>query len=476
MAYNHQPQHAMTALRQLQGSGAVAFHDYQLAIHAYAKELPFEALELLHETEREGLAWTHRACSTTLQAFGKAGRLNAALQLIGEMEQRGISPDHIDYLTLTGACARGNTRGNNVIRAGDRGGSEQVLEILRRMQDKGPVPDIRHYSAAMKVCMTEGNSAKAVNIFRSMRDQHVMRGVLQWVMSVLIDAPFCIVLQGIKPDVRSWNVLLNAIGRTGQVAAGELGIAEGIWSEMLEHQLAPDVKTYNALIMCYTTAKQPDKAEEVLAEMIQSAAVKPDAIMFTSAIGTLIRACADFRTVLSTMRPALLLVHPPRMISVMQAYINAERLDDAEGVISRMRAAGAEPILSTWTALIIAADAVGNIKKADLLYCDALSSKAINPCRPERSHSIRDSAGNTLPVGTVIDLHRLNRATGQAAVRHELRVRQKAAGSLRRGKPLYIITGQGEGLLLAAVSDTLKSQGIRHVSHAAQPGIIYCTF
>ncbi|KAG5182838.1 hypothetical protein JKP88DRAFT_317281 [Tribonema minus] len=322
--------------------------------------------------EREGLAWTHRACSTVLQAFGKAGRLNAALQLIGEMEQRGISPDHIDYLTLIGACARGKKNGT---RAGDRGGSEQALELLQRMQDKGPVPDIRHYTAAMKVCVTEGDSAKAVNIFRSMRDQ------------------------GIKPNAHSWGALLDAIGKAGQVAemmawygemlasggvkpniimmttlldnagkAGEPGIVERIWRDMLDRQLEPDVKSYNTRISCYATANQPDQAEGVLAEMCQSAAVKPNAFCFNS---------------------------------LMQAYINDKRLDEAERIIGRMRAAGVEPDFCTWRVIIHAADELGDIKKADGLYCDALSSKAINPYRPQLSNAIKDPVGSTLPVGTV---------------------------------------------------------------------------
>eukprot|EP00611_Tribonema_gayanum_P031379 TRINITY_DN9060_c0_g1_i4.p1 TRINITY_DN9060_c0_g1~~TRINITY_DN9060_c0_g1_i4.p1 ORF type:complete len:256 (+),score=32.67 TRINITY_DN9060_c0_g1_i4:285-1052(+) len=243
---------------------------------------------------------------------------------------------------------------------------------------------------------------------------------------------------GVLPNLVIINTLLDNAGN-----ARELGIAEGIWREMRDRQLEPDVYSYCAFINCYATAKQPDKAEQVIAEMVHSAAVKPNAISFNS---------------------------------LMQAYINDKCLDKAERVIGRMHAAGVEPDFCTWRAIIHAADELGDIKKADGLYCDALSSKAINPYRPQLSNAIKDSVGNTLPVGTVMDLHGLNIATSHAAVRHELRVRQKAAGSLRCGKPLYIITGRGGGFLTAAVSDTLQSQGIQHDLHAAQPGIICCTF
>eukprot|EP00611_Tribonema_gayanum_P019672 TRINITY_DN344_c1_g1_i10.p1 TRINITY_DN344_c1_g1~~TRINITY_DN344_c1_g1_i10.p1 ORF type:complete len:609 (+),score=98.57 TRINITY_DN344_c1_g1_i10:26-1852(+) len=439
MAYNHQPRHAMTALRQLQGLGAVAFHDYELAIHAQPKELPFKAMELLHEMEREGFGWTQRACSTVLLAFGKAGRLNAALQLIDEMQQRNISPSGADYLILIVAC----DRGKNGMRAGDRGGSEQALGLLQRMQDKGPMPDIRHYGAAMTVCATGGDLVNAANILQNMRNK------------------------GIKPNEQNWAALLDAIGRAGQVtemmawygemcqtgeqpnvytmtillnhagAAGELGIAEGIWREMRDRQLEPNSYSYSAFINCYATAKQPDEAEEVLAEMVQSATIKPDAITFTS---------------------------------VMKAYIEVERLDDAEQVITRMRAAGVQPTSETWKSIIHAADTLGDTKRTDQLCSDALLTDGIKPYRPWRSADVNNlnDSSNKQPEGTVMDLRGLNSGTARAVIRHELHERQEDA---RRCKlPLYIITGQGGGLLVAAVSDALKSQGIQHF--LLRPGVL----
>ncbi|KAG5188158.1 hypothetical protein JKP88DRAFT_305463, partial [Tribonema minus] len=440
VAYNDQPRHAMTALRQLRNIGAVTFYDYELAIHVHAKEFPIQALELLHEMEREGFGWTQRACSTVLQAFGKDGRLNAALQLTDEMQQRNINPNSTDYLILIMGCACSK----DVRRTGDRGGSEQSLQLLQRMQDTGFVPDIRHYTAAMKVCVTERDMANAVSIFENMRNK------------------------GITPTVQSWNVLLHAIGRAGQVAkmlawygemcqtgeqptvytmtilldnagkAGAVNIAEGIWREMHDRQLAPNETTYNALINCYAMAKQADKAENVVAEMIQSAAVKPNDITFNS---------------------------------VMKAYIEVERLDDAEHVISRMCAAGIQPSLRTWNGIIHAADTLGDIKRADQLCNDALLTDGIKPYRPWRSADINNlnDSSNKQPERTVMDLRGLNSGTARAVIRHELRERHKG---VRRGElPLYIITGRGGGLLVAAaVSDTLKSQGIQH--SLLRPGVL----
>eukprot|EP00611_Tribonema_gayanum_P000188 TRINITY_DN10134_c0_g1_i3.p1 TRINITY_DN10134_c0_g1~~TRINITY_DN10134_c0_g1_i3.p1 ORF type:complete len:238 (+),score=29.65 TRINITY_DN10134_c0_g1_i3:874-1587(+) len=170
----------------------------------------------------------------------------------------------------------------------------------------------------------------------------------------------------------------------------------------------------------------------------------------------------------SKMRPAIFSLKL-RGLCVMKAYIEVQRLDDAEHVISRMRAAGVQPSFPTWKSIIHAADAADDVKRADQLYGDALLPGTIKPYRPWRSITIKDASGNIQPQaeGTVMDLHRLNSGTGRAAIRHELHKRQK--DDRRHQLPLYIITGQGGGQLVAAVSETLKSHGIHFV---LLPGVV----
>ncbi|KAG5179490.1 hypothetical protein JKP88DRAFT_264213 [Tribonema minus] len=153
------------------------------------------------------------------------------------------------------------------------------------------------------------------------------------------------------------------------------------------------------------------------------------------------------------------------MTSLMKAYIVAERLDAAEHVISRMRAAGVQPSLPTWKSIIHAADTAGDVKRADRLYNDALLSGTIKPYRPWRSSVNRDASGNKPAKGTVMDLHLSG--TGRAAIRHELHQRQKDAGRCKL--PLYIITGHCGGQMVAAVSGILKSQSVLFL---LQPGVV----
>eukprot|EP00611_Tribonema_gayanum_P024118 TRINITY_DN5238_c0_g1_i1.p1 TRINITY_DN5238_c0_g1~~TRINITY_DN5238_c0_g1_i1.p1 ORF type:complete len:161 (+),score=14.65 TRINITY_DN5238_c0_g1_i1:97-579(+) len=155
----------------------------------------------------------------------------------------------------------------------------------------------------------------------------------------------------------------------------------------------------------------------------------------------------------------------------MKAYFSKGRLDEAVLIIDRMRASGVQPTFDTWTTVINAIDAHGKVNTADDLYADALSSGTINPYRPWRSNVIRLASGKVPMTGRIMDLHELNQATGQAAIRHELKQRQEC--TIRRQAPLYIITGQGDGSLQRAVCKVLRSQGKRALRPKGENGVVF---
>ncbi|KAG5182812.1 hypothetical protein JKP88DRAFT_131418, partial [Tribonema minus] len=327
---------AWAAVHRLRGMGALTVFDYEYALQAHEKPRHWSgALKLLKHMDANNIKWTVRACNHALLTCGFAGRLNDAFQLIRQMRERGINPASGDYLQLIGECVRSSKK---VRDAGDsRGGSKQAMELLQLMKQTGAKPDVRHFTAVVDACGKAGDWINASNVFQQMR------------------------LEGIEPNVRTWNALLDAIGNAGQVekmlaaykemcaageqpgvvamntmldhagAAGEMDTVKDIWREMHDRQLEPNAYSYSALINCYAMAKQPDKAEGVLAKMVQSATIKPNAITFNS---------------------------------IMKAYIKVERLDDAEHVISRMRTAGVQPDLQTWNGIIHAADAADDLKRA----------------------------------------------------------------------------------------------------------------
>eukprot|EP00611_Tribonema_gayanum_P028659 TRINITY_DN743_c0_g1_i3.p1 TRINITY_DN743_c0_g1~~TRINITY_DN743_c0_g1_i3.p1 ORF type:complete len:178 (+),score=29.08 TRINITY_DN743_c0_g1_i3:970-1503(+) len=156
----------------------------------------------------------------------------------------------------------------------------------------------------------------------------------------------------------------------------------------------------------------------------------------------------------------------------MKAYIVEAYLEAAAVIIDRMCAAGVQPTIPTWTAIIQAADALGDPKRADELYSEALECGASKPHIPWHRKAFHDTSGRpmNLSEGTIMDLHRLTPCVARVAVRHELQARQNIGSS--GDTPLYIITGLGGGQLRAAVSDALKAHGIYHFCPAQQRGLL----
>eukprot|EP00611_Tribonema_gayanum_P031175 TRINITY_DN890_c0_g1_i5.p1 TRINITY_DN890_c0_g1~~TRINITY_DN890_c0_g1_i5.p1 ORF type:complete len:400 (-),score=59.49 TRINITY_DN890_c0_g1_i5:290-1489(-) len=377
--------------------------------------------------QAEGFAWTPRACSAALLSCGEAGRLERALQLTREMRRCGVRPRDADNQMLISMCAPKRWSGHDSSR---RGGSQRVLEVLQHMEDTGHPLEVKYFDIGIAACGRAGDCDTAFRVFQQIRKK------------------------GVKANTASWNALIDAIGRAGRVddmletykkmrATGQrpdtvtincmishagdtedCRVAEELWNEMNKLQLEPNTMTHNALIGCYAKAGRPDKAEELLAKMRKSK-----------------KTPADYRTFNRTMT----------------AYKRAGRLDEAACIIERMRAAKVEPTNDTWQQIIDAVTAAGDEHKADTLYANALTTGAFHPYQKQTTY-----AGIQLTDGTAMDLIRLNGSTAQAAVRRELRLRQEKLRVSRRQRPLYIITGVGHGLLLAAVSKTLASQGIQY--------------
>eukprot|EP00611_Tribonema_gayanum_P028660 TRINITY_DN743_c0_g1_i4.p1 TRINITY_DN743_c0_g1~~TRINITY_DN743_c0_g1_i4.p1 ORF type:complete len:383 (+),score=62.52 TRINITY_DN743_c0_g1_i4:490-1638(+) len=373
MASHYRSKEASHALQRLRDMNALTSKDYECAIQAHTL-LCTGALWLLYQMDKEGFQWTQRACSHALQACGKTGRLDDALKVLAEMRKRGLSPSDIDYLNLI----RGRARKRVTSASDSRGGREQAMQVLQLMEAAGDAPNIWHYTAAMKACAEEGDWVNASNIFQHMQNK------------------------GIQPDLQSWNVLLDALGGAGLIprmlttyqhmrtsgeqpniitmscmlahagTAGERSVAEAIWMEMRHLQLQPDATSYGSLINCYAVAKDWMKAERVLTAMCQpGASVKPDAFTFTI---------------------------------LMKAYIVEAYLEAAAVIIDRMCAAGVQPTIPTWTAIIQAADALGDPKRADELYSEALECGASKPHIPWHRKAFHDTSGRpmNLSEGTIV--------------------------------------------------------------------------
>merc|ERR1712107_455006 len=71
--------------------------------------------------------------------MGKGQQPQQALQLLNQMQHRGLLPDVITYNAAISACEKGQQ-------------PQQALQLLDQMQHRGLLPDIITYSVAVNVC------------------------------------------------------------------------------------------------------------------------------------------------------------------------------------------------------------------------------------------------------------------------------------------------------------------------------------
>jgi hypothetical protein len=72
-----------------------------------------------------------------------------------------------------------------------------------------------------------------------------------------------------------------------------------------------------------------------------------------------------------------------------------------------------------------------------------------------------------------VDLHLLNPAMAQAALRHELQMwRERGRERAQRPPPFFIITGKGDGSLKQATFKLLDGQGLEYWVPRENPGMV----
>merc|ERR1719335_269439 len=96
--------------------------------------------------------------------------------------------------------------------------------------------------------------------------------------------------QKVAPNVVSYNAVIHACGRAGDVARAKRWL-----SKLLEDGLEPSVKSYGAVIDACARAGQPEDALELFDEMTRRE-IRPSLVTFTS-LARGFAAKGDFQTV-----------------------------------------------------------------------------------------------------------------------------------------------------------------------------------
>ena len=160
------------------------------ALAAGTVELHGAAVRILGPTtiwdDNKGRPRLFQCLRLTISACGKGGQWKHALELLTEMQTRGLKPDVITFNAAISACERG-------------GQWEHALELLTEMQTQGVTPDVITFGSAISACEQGGQWERALSLLKEMQTQ------------------------GVEPDVRSFSAAISACEKGGQSERARAG-------------------------------------------------------------------------------------------------------------------------------------------------------------------------------------------------------------------------------------------------------------
>lgn len=230
--------------------------------------------------------------STLLDAFAKAnyhGAAEKAESILRQMIDQGVSPNTVSYNTVIDAYVKsrnveraeallnemyeGYLQGNPEIKptthtysivlsgwskrksshAGTRG--EKILSLMKDLAESGEIdpPDIIVYNSVLD-CWAKSSATDAVEKAKAFLEK--------------------MVADGVSPDEYSYNTVIYAMVRAGNIAS-----AEAMLDTMSAAGVPPDCTTYNTLLAAWNKSGRQDassRAANIFARMKQDINVQPD--------------------------------------------------------------------------------------------------------------------------------------------------------------------------------------------------------
>lgn len=194
--------------------------------------------KLGHASEAHGLfrdMWVNHdtgdraAFGSMLESLCNAGKTTEAIDLLENIEEKGIKPDTFMYNVVFSAL--GKSRDIFV-------SMSHIHDLYERMKKDGPTPDIYTYNVLISCFSRAGKVHEAVQVFEELEQSEC------------------------KPDIISYNSIINCLGKSG-----DLDEAHIKFKEMKEKGLSPDVVTYSTLIECFGKTDRVDMACRLFDEM-----------------------------------------------------------------------------------------------------------------------------------------------------------------------------------------------------------------
>ncbi|KAL1199426.1 Pentatricopeptide repeat-containing protein [Cardamine amara subsp. amara] len=199
---------------------------YSILIDGYCKSNRVEkALLLLEEMDEKGFPPCPAAYCSLINALGKAKRYEAANELFKELKENFGNVSSRVYAVM-------------IKHFGKCGKLSEAVDLFNEMKNQGSGPDVYAYNALMSGMVKAGMVNEANSLLRKMEEN------------------------GCSPDINSHNIILNGFARTGVPRR-----AIEMFETMKHCGIKPDGVTYNTLLGCFAHAGMFEEAARMMREM-----------------------------------------------------------------------------------------------------------------------------------------------------------------------------------------------------------------
>lgn len=261
--------------------GRPSKHTYKFCLTEFANRGDSKTVkELLCQYVKEQPAKTPDDIAPLLHVHAKRGELSEVLEVFDNMKAKyGVKPNIKSW--------------NIVINAyGKVGDVEGALQRFDQLLESGMRPDVHTFGTLMGICVSRGDLAAAIEFYQLAESLGVPRSI------PMVD---CIVLGHIRNDnlqqaekicedalhmklrgslTRMWNYLLTAYAMRR-----DLDNANRILRRMTAAGVDYDESTYSALMQALAMVKQPERALKILTKVMPSSGIKATPFHYAIVMG-----------------------------------------------------------------------------------------------------------------------------------------------------------------------------------------------
>ncbi|CAM9831840.1 unnamed protein product, partial [Chrysoparadoxa australica] len=190
-----------------------------------AAEEAWQEMRECGDIEPDAYAW-----ASAINAMGRCGRLDQALDAAQAMCLAGHPWDHAVFTTLMAALIRG----------------ERIYDAWRMWHESiywGHEPDVMAYTTMIHACYRSREYEKAQSLFQDMKTQ------------------------GVVPTLATYNTLIKAAGTAPLYLKGYGSILPDLELEIKGMGLRYDEETYRALIEAYSRGGDADRLRELVQDL-----------------------------------------------------------------------------------------------------------------------------------------------------------------------------------------------------------------